>query len=222
MVRIPFRLQSNIYKIKFKVNKLIFADPKPFRPSPQIDGFEPRHFQIGRQTNFFGQNSASQSVGQQIFVHHFAKNSTTAVVVDQNSPTSFNFFGQSQNFFEQNSPSPKANNFFEQNGHVSRPEVQTAIVEKSPPQFFGQKPSPVFDLFHQATLDQIHRQPVGQSTRGSRHILFDNSTFHDEEEVDTPSDRIFRGWELDPHEFPWMVKLMVRLFSNESNVVDLP
>jgi len=30
------------------------------------------------------------------------------------------------------------------------------------------------------------------------------------EPIDPPSDRIFRGWELDPHEFPWMVKLMVR------------
>ena len=26
---------------------------------------------------------------------------------------------------------------------------------------------------------------------------------------DQPEDRIFRGWELKPHEFPWMVKLKV-------------
>ena len=26
---------------------------------------------------------------------------------------------------------------------------------------------------------------------------------------DEPEDRIFRGWELKPHEFPWMVKLKV-------------
>ena len=27
---------------------------------------------------------------------------------------------------------------------------------------------------------------------------------------DEPEDRIFKGWELKPHEFPWMVKLKVR------------
>ena len=27
---------------------------------------------------------------------------------------------------------------------------------------------------------------------------------------DQPEDRIFKGWELKPHEFPWMVKLKVR------------
>jgi hypothetical protein len=26
---------------------------------------------------------------------------------------------------------------------------------------------------------------------------------------DLPEDRIFKGWELKPHEFPWMVKLKV-------------
>lgn len=26
---------------------------------------------------------------------------------------------------------------------------------------------------------------------------------------DQPEDRIFKGWELKPHEFPWMVKLKV-------------
>ena len=30
---------------------------------------------------------------------------------------------------------------------------------------------------------------------------------------DQPEDRIFRGWELKPHEFPWMVKLKVRIQS---------
>ena len=28
---------------------------------------------------------------------------------------------------------------------------------------------------------------------------------------DQPEDRIYRGWELKPHEFPWMVKLKVYL-----------
>jgi hypothetical protein len=37
-----------------------------------------------------------------------------------------------------------------------------------------------------------------------------------QEPIDPPSDRIFRGWELDPHEFPWMVKLMVR---NNFNII---
>ena len=27
-------------------------------------------------------------------------------------------------------------------------------------------------------------------------------------------DRIFKGWFLSPHEFPWMVKLKVRVFKN--------
>ena len=26
---------------------------------------------------------------------------------------------------------------------------------------------------------------------------------------DLPEDRIYKGWELKPHEFPWMVKLKV-------------
>ena len=30
---------------------------------------------------------------------------------------------------------------------------------------------------------------------------------------DQASDRIFRGWFLKPHEFPWMVKLKVKLSS---------
>ena len=29
---------------------------------------------------------------------------------------------------------------------------------------------------------------------------------------DEPEDRIYKGWELTPHEFPWMVKLKVGAF----------
>ena len=32
---------------------------------------------------------------------------------------------------------------------------------------------------------------------------------HDNSAEDQPKDRIFKGYELTPHEFPWMVKIKV-------------
>ena len=188
-----------------------------FRPSPKIDGFEPRHFQVGRQTNFFGQNSPNGFVGENPFVQQ--------TFIDQ--PLS-RPFGQNVSsvgsFVEQNSP-PVANFF----GHNS-PTGSNPISQISPaPTVFGQTSpktllltGPSVQPFHPTTpIGQIDRLPFDQnkarhapqSFRESRHILFNGHGFEDEneeDEIDRPSERIFRGWELDPHEFPWMVKLMVR------------
>ena len=137
-----------------------------------------------------------------------------------------NYFSQKwpYSFVEQNSP-PVANFF----GHNS-PTGSNPISQISPaPTVFGQTSSktllltgPSVQPFHPTTpVGQIDRLPFDQnkarhapqSFRESRHILFNGHGFEDEneeEEIDRPSERIFRGWELDPHEFPWMVKLMVR------------
>ena len=34
-------------------------------------------------------------------------------------------------------------------------------------------------------------------------------------------DRIYQGWHLSPHEFPWMVKLKVRLYTNQIGAISL-
>ncbi len=66
-------------------------------------------------------------------------------------------------------------------------------------------------------INFVNQNDISENVlRESRHhYVFKNATFdEDGDEIDTPSDRIYRGWELDPHEFPWMVKLMVSNLSN--------
>ena len=198
-------------------------------------------------TSFVGQNQPSTFVGQNQPSNFVAHNQPTHFV-GQNQPTTYvsqTPFIQQSAFVEQSfAPST---NFVGQNSFVDQ-TVSPVIKHSS---FVGQNITPNFQnnplLTHpstvghntqQQTVDQKHRifsqnvapkqtEPVGQHFRESRHIFFDNSTLFDdddnddEDEIDSPSDRIFRGWELDPHEFPWMVKLMVSLSSiNTDNIFD--
>ena len=69
--------------------------------------------------------------------------------------------------------------------------------------------------FGETNFRESRQKFVGRHNSTSfRH--FDNDD--DDDEIDTPSDRIYRGWELDPHEFPWMVKLMVSSVMTSQNM----
>ena len=51
-------------------------------------------------------------------------------------------------------------------------------------------------------------QPSSQMKTRSRHHNYNNNYRH--HEAPAPQERIFGGWDLNPHEFPWMVKIKVR------------
>ena len=68
---------------------------------------------------------------------------------------------------------------------------------------------PHHSLSNGVTNKQISRHLYGKGTKrnaGDISLNPKSITF----ETDPPKDRIFNGWELTPHEFPWMVKLKVR------------
>ena len=196
------------------------------------------YFSQSQSSNFVGQIQPTTSyvhpspvIQQTTFVEQSVVPSTNFVgqniqhssFVDQNIQHS-NFVGQNiqhSNFVDQNvTPLTKHSSSVGQN--VS-PNFQHNPLLTHPTTVGGQNSQQAVDQKHQhfnqnvipKQID-IVAKPVDQYFRESRHIFFDNSTFlgdeDDEEEIDSPSDRIFRGWELDPHEFPWMVKLMVSCF----------
>ena len=182
------------------------------------------------------QLSLPQSFGQIISPTSFVGQNVVQnqQLVGQNIPTK----QQQTIFVTANQVSQQQTNFVEQNvSPIYRQKQQYPLTSTHSfgQTFVGQSslPQPVQFFNQQQNVGQNFAAPVPSTqikffdqnevggenlVRESRHnYVFKNATYQDEdEEIDTPSDRIYRGWELDPHEFPWMVKLMV---SNNNKLI---
>ena len=188
-----------------------------------------------QQTNFVEQSKASNYPQQQYHQHtNFVELKKASNYPQQQQQQQQH---QQTNFVEQSKASnyqpqqqqQQQTNFVEQNKASYYQQQQQHPLTST--HSFGQTSVGQSALEQPIQFVEQHRQqPVGQNQvastqinffdqndvgenllRESRHnYVFRNATFEDEgDEIDTPSDRIYRGWELDPHEFPWMVKLMV-------------
>lgn len=263
-----FQFHSIFFELNYKSKYFIElnAEPKPFRPSQQIDGIEHKNFQFGRQSDFVGQiqlpniyqqtgfvgQNVLPSVQQTTFVNPSTSVSSshqTTFVGQNNSPVP----QQLSDFVEQvYSPVSQQSHFVEQikapisyqPSFVEQGHQPTVVGENITPNhrlnplLVPQQTSPVVghNVRQNEFIDHNENKNYNRHTTSSPiskqidflDIDFGESTFHesrqnlgrrknstsfrhfdDDDEIDTPSDRIYRGWELDPHEFPWMVKLMV-------------